>query len=306
VQIHHLVKIAVVVATVLLLQSCGAINWNQEPPYSLVNTWGEKGSNPGQFNDPTGIAVTSNEVFVSDARNSRIQVFDKMGNFKRAFGQQQLGRPMNLAIANDTLYVPDYFKDAVHVFALDGQYQGAIETSPALDSPGGVAVFPDGDLLVADTYGQRLVRVSPEGSQRRTWSGKGIWSGEFNYSTSVAVDNNGGFYVADGYNDRVQQFGTDGEYMRKWGGPFGLNIFGPFKGWFATVTSIAIGPEGNLFVADFYNNRIQKFTAEGDYLTSFGVESDGPGQTEIAVAVDSDGTVWSVNFDANRVEQWRP
>lgn len=213
---------------------------------------------------------------------------------------------MNLTIANETLYVPDYFKDVVHVFSLDGQYRNAIKTEPSLNSPGGVAAYPDGSLLIADTYGQRLVHLSPEGDILQSWSGKGLWSGEFNYPTNVATLSDGGFYVADGYNDRVQQFGADGEYIRKWGGPFGLNIFGPFKGWFATATSVAIGPEGNLFVADFYNDRIQKFTAEGDYLTSFGVEPDGPGHTEIAIAVDRDGTVWSVNFDANRVEQWRP
>lgn len=94
--------------------------------------------------------------------------------------------------------------------------------------------------------------------------------------------------------------------MRKWGGPFGLNIFGPFKGWFATVTSIAVGPEGNVFVADFYNDRIQKFTSDGDYLTSFGNPSDKPGQTEIAVAVDDEGTVWTANFADNQIEKWHP
>lgn len=302
----HVLKFVVVIMAALFLQSCGAINWDQEPPYSQVNAWGEKGRNPGQFDDPTGIAVTDSEVFVSDARNSRIQVFDKEGRFKRAFGQNRLGRPMNLAISDETLYVPDYFKDVIHVFSLDGQYQQAIKTMNSFNSPGGVAVFSDGSLLVADTYGQRLVRVSPEGEVLRSWSEKGFWSGEFNYPTGVALNAEDGFYVADGYNDRVQQFGANGEYIRKWGGPFGFNIFGPFKGWFSTVTSIAIGPENNVFVADFYNNRIQKFTAEGDYLTSFGTPSKGSGQTEIAVAVDADGTVWSVNFEANQVEKWRP
>ena len=94
----------------LTLLGCvgGAINWNQEPPYSLTLTWGEKGSGPGQFDDPTGIAVTDTEVFVSDARNGRIQVFDHQGHFKREFGTPgdgigELGRPMNLTIHNDKL-----------------------------------------------------------------------------------------------------------------------------------------------------------------------------------------------------------
>ncbi|WP_018405229.1 NHL repeat-containing protein [Marinobacter gelidimuriae] len=301
------IRLAIALAFVTLLSaSCGIINWNQEPPYELAASWGEKGSGQGQFNDPTGIAVTADEVFVADARNSRIQVFDKQGRFKRAFGQDNLDRPMNLSVALGGVYIPDYFKDVIHVYTLGGSHKRTIEVEGGLNSPGGVAVYPDGTLLIADTYGQRIVHIDANGQVLNSWNGKGIWAGEFNYPTGVALTADGGFYVADGYNDRVQQFGRDGNVIRKWGGPFALNIFGPFKGWFATVTSVAVGPDGSVFVADFYNNRIQKFTADGDYLTSFGVESDGPGQTEIAVAVDRDGTVWSVNFDANRVEQWRP
>jgi len=58
----------------------------QEPGYEFVTAWGEPGDAPGQFHDPTGIEVTDSEVFVSDARNARIQVFDFDGHFKRQFG----------------------------------------------------------------------------------------------------------------------------------------------------------------------------------------------------------------------------
>ena len=291
---------------ILFLGGCSAVNWNQEPPYELAASWGEKGSAEGQFNDPTGIAVTQDEVFVADARNNRIQVFDKQGSFKRAFGAEVFGRPMNLALADGRLYVPDYFKDVVQVFTLDGDHERTIEAEDGLDSPGGVAVYPDGSLLVADTYAQRIVHLDPSGKVLKRWAGQGHRAGEFNYPTDVALAPDGGFYVADGYNDRVQQFGPDGEFVRKWGGPFAINIFGPFKGWFATATSVAVGPDGDVFVADFYNDRVQKFTAEGAFLTSFGQPAKGPGQSEIAVAVDTDGRVWSTNFAGNRVEQWRP
>lgn len=298
--------VAILVLLAVLVWVGGAVNWNQEPPYELVQSWGEKGTGPGQFNDPTGIAVSADEVFVADARNSRIQVFDKQGTFKRAFGNQVLGRPMNLAIAGDRLYVPDYFKDVIHVFTLDGEYRRAIAAEDGLHSPGGQAVRPDGTLLVADTYGQRVVQLAPDGKVLKSWSGTGIGSGDFNYPTDVAIVPDGGFYVADGYNDRVQQFGPDGEFIRKWGGPFAMNLFGPFKGWFATVTSVAVGPDGAVYAADFYNDRIQKFTAEGSFLSAFGTPAQDPGHSEMAVAVDADGTLWSANFAGNRVEKWRP
>lgn len=58
----------------------------QEPPYRFISAWGEQGDGPGQFNDPIGIAVADEEVFVADSRNGRIQVFDRDGRFKRQFG----------------------------------------------------------------------------------------------------------------------------------------------------------------------------------------------------------------------------
>lgn len=284
----------------------GAINWDRQPPYELVQSWGGKGSGPGQFSDPTGIAVTGGEIFVADARNSRIQVFDKRGQFLRLFGSEVLGRPMNLTIADGRLYAPDFFKDVIHVFTLQGSYQGAVKVDDGFNSPGGVAVRDDGTLLVADTYGQRVVHLTASGKVLREWSGSGISAGAFNYPTDVVATSGGGFYVADGYHDRIQQFDANGDFVRKWGGPFGMNIFGPFKGWFATVTSVAVGESGAVYAADFYNDRIQKFTDKGVFLTSFGVPAKGPGQSEIAVAVDDDGIVWTVNFAGNRVEKWRP
>lgn len=297
---------ALVVLAALLAVAGGAVNWNREAPYELVQQWGSKGAAEGRFNDPTGIAVSGSEVFVADARNSRIQVFDKQGNFRRAFGEQHLGRPMNLAIADGYLYVPDYFQDVVHVFTLAGDYRRAVRAADGFNSPGGVVQRADGSLLVADTYAQRIVQVGADGEVRQNWHGRGIGDGEFSYPTDIALRADQGFYVADGYNDRVQQFDAAGQVVRKWGGPFGLNIFGPFRGWFATVTSIATGPDGSVFVSDFYNDRVQKFSAEGDFLTSFGTPPTGPGHSEIAVAVDAGGSVWTTNFAANRVEQWRP
>ena len=103
----------------------------KEPGYRFVAAWGERGIGPGEFNDPTGIAVTEHEVFVSDARNSRIQVFDFDGNFELPFGApdkapSQLGPHLTLTIGHIVLYVADYWNDRIEVFALDGQHQRTI------------------------------------------------------------------------------------------------------------------------------------------------------------------------------------
>lgn len=292
----------------------------KEPGYVFVAAWGQLGSEPNQFNDPTGIAVTETEVFVSDARNARIQVFDFDGRFKRQFGTKgdspgQLGRPMNLTIFGDELYVADYWNDRIQVFALDGTPRRVIGhpgSGPGeFNAPGGVAVAPNGDLFVADFYNQRVQHLRADGSFIKQW-GKtgetGIWAGQFIYPTDVAVARDGTLFVADGYADRVQVFSGVGSFLRKWGGPLALNIFGPFNGWFTTVTGITLDSQGNVFVADFYNNRIQKFTPDGTFLTAFGEHGQEPSQFDkaIAVAVARNSDVFVADYGNNRIQKWRP
>lgn len=290
------------------------------PPYEFVGAWGGKGSGPGQFNDPTGIAITEGEVFVADARNGRIQVFDLDGNFKRQFGRPgkepgELGRPMNLTVHGGELYVPEYFNDRIQVFGLDGTPKriiGGPGSGPGeFSAPGGVAVAANGDLFVADFYGQRVQHLKPDGAFIRQWGTTGRTghaTGSFYYPTDVALDQTGDIYMADGYGNRIQVFAADGTFLRKWGGPLARGIYGPFNGWFTTVTSLAFGPEGNLFAADFYNDRVQKFAPDGAFLTDFGGKGTGPGRFDhvIAVAVAEDGSVFVADFLNNRIQKWRP
>lgn len=292
----------------------------KEPPYKFVSAWGAKGTAPGFFNDPTGIAISGSDIFVSDSRNGRIQVFDLDGNFKRQFGRPgddsgQLGRPMNLTIHGSELYVAEYMNDRIQVFGLDGSPKRVIGKSGhgpgEFNAPGGVAVAPDGDIFVPDFYNHRVQQLKANGGFVRQWGvtgKKGHLAGEFIYPTDVALDQNGTLYVADAYANRIQVFDTAGKPINMWGGPFAVGIPGSFNGWFKVVTGIAVGPQGDIFAADYYNHRIQKFRADGTFLTSFGEKGSGPGEFDhaIAIAVASDGTIFVADFSNNRIEKWAP
>ena len=78
----------------------------------FINTWGKKGSGPGEFDETHAIAIDSTgRVFVGDRTNSRIEIFDADGKFLEEW--RQFGRPSGIFIdANDTLYVTDSTSDA--------------------------------------------------------------------------------------------------------------------------------------------------------------------------------------------------
>ena len=311
-----------VLLTLLVVAGAVSIFWMpspQEPPYVLEKTWGGKGSQLGQFNEPTGIALKGNEVFVSDSRNARIQVFDLEGNFKRTFGQsggatEQLNRPMNLSIHKDELFVADYFNDRIQVYGLDGEFHRSVGNSGAgvgeFNASVGVAVASNGDMWVADFYNQRVQGLKQDGSfvgQIGETGKVGQFNGRLNYPTSVAIAPDDTLYIGDGYNDRVLVYDSNGQLLTKWGGPFAMNIKGPFNGWFKTVSHVSVGPSGNIFVADFNNDRVQKFTPKGRFLNAFGIPpKQSPTHTSIAVVEADDGSVFVSDFANHQIQKWKP
>jgi peptidylglycine monooxygenase len=87
----------------------------------------------------------------------------------------------------------------------------------------------------------------------------------FNHPADVAVARNSDFYVADGYgNSRVHRFAPDGSLVASWGSP------GKGPGQFTTPHAVWEDQQGRILVADRENDRVQLFTASGEYLTEWG------------------------------------
>lgn len=85
------------------------------------------------------------------------------------------------------------------------------------------------------------------------------------------------------------------------------NWEGTEEGQFNVATAVATGPDGKIYVADFYNHRIQVFSSEGRFLTAFGEQGEGEGQFErpVDVAVETDATLYVVDFGNDRIQTFR-
>ena len=125
----------------------------------------------------------------------------------------------------------------------------------------------------------------------------------------MAVDNENRFlYVADAAQDLVLVYDADKlSFIRKMG-TAGKNHTLVDAGQFAVPTNVAVDADGNLYVSDTYNNRIQVFDADGNFIRQFGKAGDRPGtfMRPKGIAIDVDGHVWVADAVEDRVQCFTP
>ncbi len=177
-------------------------------------------------------------------------------------------------------------------------------------SPQGLAVAPDGSVYVADAADHLIWHMTLAGDIVDVWGGYGTAPGKFNEPADVAVDADGNVYVADTWNHRIQKFapdtvGFDGEPLASWG-RFAKVTANDAAGWgaFFGPRGIDVGPEGNVYVTDTGNNRVQVFDAQGKFLRLFGVAGDGDGQLRepVGIAVGANGEVFVADTWHRRIQ----
>jgi NHL repeat len=182
-----------------------------------------------------------------------------------------------------------------------------------MSGPSGVATDASGNVYVADSQNHRIQKFDAAGNFQRAWgknvNGAGVFGicttaascqagtggtlgGEMNVPVDITTDASGNVYVADAGNQRIQKFDTSGNWQRAWG----KNVNG--GGVFETCTAaascqvgssgtlggemnlpfgVATDASGNVYVAEFSNNRIQKFDALGGWQRAWGKNVNGGG-----------------------------
>src|SRR5664279_4321011 len=111
-------------------------------------------------------------------------------------------------------------------------------------------------------------------------------------------------YISDVTLDQVFVFDADTFKLKRKIGTTGHNHELTTPGDFAKPSGVAVDKEGNLYVADTLNDRIEVFDADGVYLRTWGKNGDGPGYfaRPKGVTIDSDGHVWVADGMQDRVQ----
>ncbi|HIQ08837.1 MAG TPA: TIGR03663 family protein [Anaerolineaceae bacterium] len=191
-------------------------------------------------------------------------------------GETPFHNPRAVAVAPDgTLYVADSGNHRIIHLSADGQVLqtwgtfGDINQDPdnappgTFNEPWGIAVGPDGSVHVADTWNHRIQKFTADGQFITQWGTFG--TGETGYALwgprDIVIDAQGRVLVTDTGNKRVVAYDADGNFL------FAFGSAGVGAGQFDEPVGLALAPDGTLYVADTWNQRIQAFAPTEDGYT---------------------------------------
>lgn len=195
-------------------------------------------------------------------------------------------RPSGVTVDREgTVYLSGSDSATIWQVCLDGTAKPLVAPSlgpERLYSPAGIALAPDGSLLVADASAHRVCSVGHDESLRVLAGGSSGYrdgpaaQAAFRFPRSVAVGADGSVFVADAGNDRIRRLLPDGQVTTVAGGPPGGQRDGRGRAaglrWPAAV---AVGDDGWLWVADYGNSTVRSIDPAGETSSVFEIPGLG-------------------------------
>ena len=202
--------------------------------YELVETWARLPA--GQtFGNTSAIATDARDrVYVFQRKDPPVQVFERDGTYVHGWGIGAFANPHGIYIAGEVAYLTDRDDSVCLTYTLDGK------PLQVLGKRG----------EHSDTGGERPGELVPRAA------------GPFNYPTEMVPAPSGELYVTDGYrNARVHRFTAAGQLIASWGQPGKTE-----PNHFHLPHSLIADRDGRIYVCDRENNRIQIFSADGEFV----------------------------------------
>jgi DNA-binding beta-propeller fold protein YncE len=288
-----LLSVAIVVATTAFTRE----TTGPKLEYQLVANWPTLPV--GMKLDGISASATDakDNVFLLNRSKPYVLVFDREGKFLRSWNGT-FKTPHGLRIDTDgNVWVADMANHLVQKFTPEGKLLLSLgqKDKPGLaadkfNKPADVAVGPDGEIYVADGYGNsRVAKFSKDGAFVQDWGKKGKGPSEFNIPHVVFLDSKNRVVVGDRENLRVQIFDRDGKLLEQWkdtGAPYGLYL-----------------AKDRTYLADGRSGTIRILDKEGKLLTSWETK-DGSKDTPHWINVDSKGAIYVGFVSGKKVQKW--
>lgn len=257
-------------------------------------------ANMAKLNQPRAVAVDGGgNLYIADWVNNRVRKIDTAGTITTVAGTGAAG--------------------------YNGDNMSAL--SAKLNQPRGLAIDRNGNIFIADEGNQRVRRIDAATGIITTVAGMGIaaFNGDawptatqaaLNFPSAVAVDDTGNIFIADTRNHRIRKVDTFRKITTVAGNTFGFSGDGG-KANISRLnlpSALAIDGYHNIYVADEYNNRIRKITADGYIFTVAGNATGGYVGDSITgtnaelthpegIAVDPTGTIYFSEWSNNRIRK---
>ncbi len=228
----------------------------------------------GALNAPACVqGLDDGGMWITDTNNHRLLRVDAQGNLvtlvgEDGTGQGQLKYPQGLAVTDSAIFVADTGNDRIQRFSPDGTFESVLvgpgAAAGSLDDPVSLVLGPQGRLWEVDQVKGAVQVFSQEGDYQA-----GVGPGAvFAKPWGLAFDPEGHVWVSDTEYHQVSKYTQDGTPLLTLGKTDKTD--GSGQGEFDEPRGLVFDSQGRLHVADYYNNRVQVFAADGSFLYAYG------------------------------------
>ncbi|XP_070552064.1 uncharacterized protein [Ptychodera flava] len=240
--------------------------------------FGSRGTKPGMFNHPCGIIINKHgKMVISDKDNHRLQVLDRRGLCKVTSEFKKFLRPFmpfGIAYSDDgKFFVTDISNNQIvvcneydQVLRIFGPKEGIV--------PRGITVTPQGQVLVTDVQeGRSCIRkYTLDGRHLGEFATYSAAEGQTQYPCALTVNSKGHVIVPGNGRPVIQTYDCNGRLQSSFSTASSV----------VTPYGIDVDQEDNVYICDFWNDRIAKYTGEGKFLYTIG-QGQLKGPIDVAV-----------------------